>query len=523
MPVNWDTVTEDGGSTDQPPVEQKKKNLWQRFGHAAVAAGHFVGDINRGAMKGVASTLESASGIGQKLDNAAIGGLASIVGGGSHKKELQMPIAKLPSKMTTPSNTGQRVGKAAEQFSELLIPVGGAEKAVAMLPGKVAKAAPVVSKVFRAVGDAAEWAGKTLVQTGDTKKATAAGLTAGVTNIAGSAISGAWGSIKGDLQKNIGRAFGAGKGAVSDLVKNPQKAANALKVISNLKDDIMVGEGEARHVFDPAKATWGEMAQAIVHAKQHVYNAYSDLAAQAGEAGASFTTKEFNQVIDSIKGLTKDTNPSIANKVKEWIGSEENGWSGYIQKNFGTYNPSDGKHYIKNVDFERVQKFLEGVNKGINWNSDAAGSVVGKELASGIRKVMDHKISQATGEGYQSLRNTYSDLKSIEDAVMKQTRKAAVAGGKTTSGIANWMERFGSIDAVAGILTHGVSEAIRGIGLVGAAEMSKYLKSSETALRTAFSLVERGTKDLTPSTGRQILKAGMIKGATSLTPPGGPQ
>jgi hypothetical protein len=137
-----------------------------------------------------------------------------------------------------------------------------------------------------------------------------------------------------------------------------------------------------------------------------------------------------------------------------------------------------------------MQSFIEKVNTDINPLSDKAGSEVSAKLSQSIREIMDKKISESTGEGYQKLRNSYSDLKSIENNIVNQFKKAA---GKGTSKFGSYIEGYGDLDTILGVLSHNPIEMARGVGLNIISRVVKYMKDPEVNLQNIFKQLEDST------------------------------
>ena len=123
------------------------KNYIPRVGETAF-------NLGVGAGKGVLSTLQGLSAIGQKTAKAL----------GIQKDD----IATLPKSLTEPTNTPQKIGKVGEQIGEFFIPLGGGIKATSLLP----RAGKVATYVAKTVGESTEFALKTAAQSGGDIKQT---------------------------------------------------------------------------------------------------------------------------------------------------------------------------------------------------------------------------------------------------------------------------------------------------------------------------------------------------------------
>ena len=127
----------------------------------------FQGDVGKGALKGIASSVSGASQLGQKLLNF-----------GTKKLGLgQQNITKLSPELTTPKTTGEKLGFAGEQIAEYFVPASRFAKAGQVVEKGLAGATKVprfltntARLATRSGLGAAEVGGVTAVQTGGDKE-----------------------------------------------------------------------------------------------------------------------------------------------------------------------------------------------------------------------------------------------------------------------------------------------------------------------------------------------------------------
>ena len=125
------------------------KNYIPRVGETAF-------ELGKGAIKGALSTLDSLSGIGQRIASPLTG---------------QKEVSKLGIN-TKASNPAQQIGKGIEQVGEFFVPLGGAAKGEKLLTTVLPKASKVAKFTARTVAEATEFAAKTAAQTGGDVKQT---------------------------------------------------------------------------------------------------------------------------------------------------------------------------------------------------------------------------------------------------------------------------------------------------------------------------------------------------------------
>ena len=164
---------------------------------AAVGLGTSILEAGKGALKGLASTAQGFSDIGQNILGATVGKGIEALGGQKPSK------VELPKEWTTPSNFAQEIGFKAEQIGEYLIPVAAEEKAAVLLSKflpNIAKNPKLIGKLTnlaaRSLGSGLEFSGKTVLQTGgDLEQAKVSG-------IIGAIVPGAVGTL-GAIKKVI--------------------------------------------------------------------------------------------------------------------------------------------------------------------------------------------------------------------------------------------------------------------------------------------------------------------------------
>lgn len=430
-------------------------------------------------------------------------------------------LQKAQSDYLQPKNTGESVGGIVSQGAQLLtgteeVKAGqealkGAAEGTGLLSklrsgGAAGKAAAYLTeKSAQAIPEAAQFGGYTYARTGDAKEAKNAAIGAGVftglTHVGSDAFTS---FIPQGVKDNVSKVLGfTGKMGLKDAVAGQKvdKAVSAFETISKLAPSIkVVDENGIPKVFDPTKATFHEMPQALYQAKNMIYDAYSKLASEAGDEGANFGQKEFTQIKKALseyegKGFT----PAFSNKAKQI--------SEAIDR-FGKVNPKDGQVYFKNVPPGEVQKLIENINLDVNPLSDKAGSQVANDASSKIRGILDGKIETALegkdNPGYQKLRTAYSQLKSIEPDIVNQYKKVMRKAGVGS----DLLNGLSVVDSLQGIVTGNPVEAARG-AIIGAVKKAyEYFRDPEVNLRRAFSSL-KGEEDV--AAGKAPPKTGLLK------------
>lgn len=307
-------------------------------------------------------------------------------------------------------------------------------------------------------------------------------------------------TLTGTLQENVGKAVGmTGKMGVTGATEAIPRATNALRTIAENAPNIIVKDLDGvEKVFDPAKASFGETLQALKQTKDSLYSQWTNLAKSAGEKGAAFTSDDFQQLVGALNSHMKDATGTFASKAQSLISD--------LERNFGTVTDK-GVEY-QTTDLGRIQSFLEKVNIDVNPLSDKAGAEVSGSLSREIRGILDKKIESGTGAGYQELRSKYADLKTVENGLINQFKKSSRNVGK---GVASWVEGFGTLDTIVGLITASPTEALRGAGQILFGKIMKYTRDPETSLQRAFKeIVTPTTNEVQSMTGKAI-KSGLEK------------
>ena len=276
------------------------------------------------------------------------------------------------------------------------------------------------------------------------------------------------------LNRDINKALGiSGKKTVSDLTTRPQTAKSGLETIIEYAKGTPVKDANGvEKSFNPNNATLYETLQAWQTARDKLYQQYTNLAQKAGNEGSYFGPKDFSELSNKLDSIAKNATPAFRNKVA----SIKND----LTTNFGNW-------INRKVPLTDMQQYVEALNKDINPGSDKAASTVSLDVAQEIRKIMDQKIQDSTGEGYQILRNKYANLKSIETDLTNQVKRGIRGSGGWFN---EYIGDFGGIDSLLGVLSKSPTEVIRGLSLQAMAKIIKRSRDPELALQHVFKALQ---------------------------------
>lgn len=472
-PIANPFVYDTSGSSVFGKIVKEPINALNRFG---IGLGTEIGKAGLGLGETALKSFSALTGKSTQPQQEQIRNIKSNVFQKPYEEEtstLTGGVGALTGKALPFIATGGAVTKGQEFLTGATEGIGSG-KVVPYLIQKFAQVAPEA-----VVSGGTEYA----ISGGDKQSAIATGIGAGVLSGITHVGSDIYRQlIPQDVKTNVLKSLGmTGKVNLKDAAtgKKLNDGVEAYTTISRLAPDIkVVDEYGVEKAFDPTKATNIEMPQALYQAKNKIYQAYSDLASQLGDAGAKFTAKDFYSVIDDLKkydgaGYT----PAYSRKANEIIES--------LQRFVKT--GSRGQKYFADTDLPAIQGLVEKINVDVNPLSDKAGAQVAQEASQQIRGLLDSKIESASGAGYQQLRNAYAQLKSIEPAVINNFKKAA-RGSK----MSDFINGVSVVDTLTGLITQDPTQIVRGGVIKGVKEGITYLGSSEAAMRRAFKLINQG-------------------------------
>ena len=260
-----------------------------------------------------------------------------------------------------------------------------------------------------------------------------------------------------------------GKKTLGEVAQGKQldNAVEAFDIIRQNSPNITVKDiNGIEKAFDPTKADFIELPQALYQTKNAVYNQYTKLATDAGDAGVQFGAKEFkaiNKILEKYSG--KGYTPAYSNKANQFKEA--------VARFNGKATP------------EEIQGLIEKVNVDVNPLSDKAGAQVANEFSAELRNILDSKIEASTGEGYQAIRDQYKALKSIETDVVNRYKEALREGGAKPSLI----DHITTMDTLYGVLSGNPAHIATGIGTKIAKATWQKMFGVEANLRRTFKLL----------------------------------
>lgn len=290
--------------------------------------------------------------------------------------------------------------------------------------------------------------------------------------------------IPSTVKENVAKVLkNTGKKSLKDAStsKALDDATSAFQTIHENAPNIKVTDINGNEkAFVPTEANFFELPQALQQTKKAVYDSYTNIANEAGDAGINFSQVDFVALKKNLeKYQGKGYTPAYARKAKEL--------SDAIDK-YGTLNQKDGTIYFKNTPPQEVQDLIQQINTDVNPLSDKAGAQVANDFSSKVRSMLDEKIEKNGNPAYQETRTKYSQLKSIENDVITRYKEALRKAGANPSLI----DGIISLDGLMGVITMNPTNIARAGGATVIKKVLTYLKDPEVNMRRVFKLLEDG-------------------------------
>lgn len=266
-----------------------------------------------------------------------------------------------------------------------------------------------------------------------------------------------------------------GQQTLGQADKYKSQVVEAVKTIDQNKDILQFTDEAGEIVTGRTPQSLQEFSEAIDQTKRKIYEQYDTIASQAGEAGLK---------VDGVK---------IANQLEEVINNQALKLS---NPEAVRYAEEVRNRFIKagEIDAKTAQEVIQNYNnslKAFYKNPTPEGltrNAVDALMANQMRQALDEGIDGLTGAQYQSLKNQYGALKTIERDVLRATLRDA---RKNTKGLIDYTDIFSGGQLVTGLLTLNPGMIAQGAAQKGIAEYFKFLNNPNKAIRDMF---ETGAK-----------------------------
>lgn len=249
-----------------------------------------------------------------------------------------------------------------------------------------------------------------------------------------------------------------------------------------------------------------QFGDAITQTKQQIFAQYDALARQAGEQGLTV----------ELAPIERELATFAANPVKQdWNRSAVEYATSKIEtlRNRGRYTPAQAQEAV--ADFNASLKTFYA-NPNYDTYSRAA---VDAMIANQMRQELDRTITEATGPGYQALKEQYGALSEIEKDVNR--RAGVVARQEKGGGLFGRLADISSAAELMHALTHFDPAAFSSaVGINVIKRMYQRVRDPDRAVEKIFERMDRVRNPPTPGQPRlgNIFVAPGIQASGNIAP-----
>lgn len=278
---------------------------------------------------------------------------------------------------------------------------------------------------------------------------------------------------------------------------------NAARTIDTNKANLSFVDELGEKITGRNPQTLSELSDALEQTKKQVFSDYDSLAQQAGNEGLKINTNNIAKELDTV----------ISNEALQITNPQAIGYARELKDrlSFRELDASTVQDVIKNYN-ESLQAFYR------NPTYDTASKAsIDAMIANQMRQQLDEGITSLTGAQYQSIKNKYGSLKSVEKDIIKAALRDA---RKNNKGLLDYTDILTGGDIITGLATMNPAVLARGGVSRGIKEFYKYLNSPNRAVKKMFESAERLNQRSIPSSqATPSPKASVIpEGTTRLSP-----
>lgn len=257
---------------------------------------------------------------------------------------------------------------------------------------------------------------------------------------------------------------------LGEAEKYRESVVNAVKTISQNKDSLQFLDDAGQPVTGRTPESLQEFTESIDQTKKKIYEQYDNLATQAGESGVK---------IDTIK-IANELDQVINNKALRLSNPEAVKYAEDVRARFikaGELDAKTAQDIIQNYNNSLKAFYRNPTPEGLTRNA------VDALMANQMRQALDEGIEGLTGAQYQTLKNQYASLKTIERDVLRATLRDA---RKNTKGLIDYTDIFSGGQLVTGLLTLNPGAVAQGVAQKSIAEWFKFLNDPNRAIKNMF-------------------------------------
>ena len=302
-----------------------------------------------------------------------------------------------------------------------------------------------------------------------------------------------------DLYNRSIRPTVTGKNNAVQIATSNKKTLSGLKTIAENKINLKLTDANGEIRTGEAPRSVDELTQAIGQTKTSIFKQYDDLAKQAGEQGV---------VVDVLKIGTELT-PVIESKSLAIANPKAVEYAKNLQ---------DRLTQAQKIDAQTAQDVIQHYNDSLkafykNPSYDTASNVsIDALIANKFREALDEGIVGVTGKQYQTLKNKYGALSSIEKEV---AHRNIVWGRQNKIGLASNLANITSgAELVRGLITMNPADIAVSGTIKGLQKWIEYLKNPDVGVSRIFSELEKPS----PSSKGNTIPTNQVKQVDGSSP-----
>ena len=263
-------------------------------------------------------------------------------------------------------------------------------------------------------------------------------------------------SMTEGIQKGVKPTI-LGKQTLSSQAKFYDNFKTGLKTIAENRDKLEIVNADGETVNKPQ--TNAELSQAIDQTKKTIYDQYNSMTKAATGADAKI---DVSGVVKKLENTTTNLKYSpqtraYAKSMMAEIGELQNASPDVIEARIKDLNSN-------------LTGYYEGRTSKAQASLDAA-------VASNLRELLDKKIEETQGPGYQDLKNKYGALKSMEKDVNKRAIVTARANAKNLP--STLVDAWSGAEVAGGLFTGNLMPVIKGLASKGLGAYYKNLNAPD--------------------------------------------
>lgn len=306
------------------------------------------------------------------------------------------------------------------------------------------------------------------------------------------------------MEKGV-RPSVAGKQGMADYTKYMKNSETAVNAILDNKDNITLTDANGNPTQGPPK-NLKQFSEAIDQTKKAIFQKYDTMNKAAGMAGIEV---DLNPVADELNQIAAS---NVVNKLSPNVAKQAASMAQRFQNQ--TFTASEAQDAIQHLN-DQLDAYYKHPSPEMTRKA-ALDALV----ANNLRKGLDDSIMSISGPDairYQSLKNTYGALRSIEKDVINRT---IVDARKNVAGLVDFSNMYSAAHYMRGILAADPASIGSAVAVQGVKKYVKYLNDPNPKIANMFKNVEEARGGTTPSSLPDMASLATKAGFIALRPSG---